>query len=47
VVDLCLEIYEWISKTIEDLLGYLEEVLDFVDDFPRMIEEFFSSVSVI
>jgi hypothetical protein len=35
-------IYEWISEAIDDLLGYLEEVLNFVDDFRDMLENFFS-----
>jgi hypothetical protein len=43
VLDLSLEIYEWISEAIDGLLGYLEEVLNFVDDFPDMLEDFFSS----
>jgi hypothetical protein len=41
LVDLFLEIYSGIISAIGDLLGDLEEVLDFVDDFPGMTVDFF------
>jgi hypothetical protein len=42
-VELFVEIYERITEAIYDLLGYLEEVLYFVDDFSGILEDFFSS----
>jgi hypothetical protein len=43
VVDLFLEIYQWITEAFEDVVEYMGQILDFVEGLPEMIEEFFVS----
>jgi hypothetical protein len=40
-IDLLLEIYPWVTEASEDIVEYLGQVLDFVEEFPEIIEEFF------
>jgi hypothetical protein len=43
MVDLFLRIYPWITEAFEDIVEYLGQVLDFIEEFPEMIELFFVS----
>jgi hypothetical protein len=43
VVDLFLEIYQWVTEAFEDVVEYMGQILDFADELPEMIEEFFFS----
>jgi hypothetical protein len=43
VVDLFLEIYQWVTEAFEDAVEYMGQILDFVEELPVMIEEFFVS----
>jgi hypothetical protein len=44
VVDLFLEIYNWVTEAFEDLLKCMGEILNFVEEFPDMVKDFFSPV---
>jgi hypothetical protein len=44
VVDLKLETYDWKISELDDLLAYIEQVFDFVNDFPSMMKGFFSLI---
>jgi predicted PurR-regulated permease PerM len=43
VVDLFLEIYQWVTKAFEDVVEYMGQILDFVEEIPEVMEEFFVS----
>jgi hypothetical protein len=43
VVDLFLEIYQWVNEAFEDVVEYMGQILDFVEGLPEMIEDFFVS----
>jgi hypothetical protein len=43
VVDLFLEIYQWVTEAFEDVVEYMGQILDFVEGLPEMIEDFFVS----
>jgi predicted PurR-regulated permease PerM len=47
VVDLFLEIYQWVTEAFEGIVEYLGKVLDFVEEFPEMIDQFSFPVSGI
>jgi hypothetical protein len=40
VVDLFLEIYQWVTEAFEDVVEYMGTILDVVESLPEVIEEF-------
>jgi phage-related protein len=43
VVDLFLEIYQWVTEDFEFVVECMGQILDFVEGLPEMIEDFFVS----
>jgi hypothetical protein len=40
---LFLGIYQWATEAFEDVVEYMGQILDFVEELPEVIEEFFVS----
>jgi hypothetical protein len=47
VIDLVVGMYNWLVSAVDDFLEYIEQVIDFVELFPSLANDIFSSFSSI